>query len=30
VLRFKYVGGLTDAVLQQQILPAIRSLQAGK
>jgi cytochrome c biogenesis protein CcmG/thiol:disulfide interchange protein DsbE len=30
VLRFKYVGGLTDQVLQQQILPAIRSLQGAR
>jgi cytochrome c biogenesis protein CcmG/thiol:disulfide interchange protein DsbE len=30
VLRFKYVGGLTQAVLEQQLLPAIRSLQGGK
>ena len=30
VLRFKYVGGLTQAVLEQQVLPAIKALQAGK
>ncbi len=30
VLRFKYVGGLTQGVLEQQILPAIRSLQAAR
>ena len=30
VLRFKYVGGLTQAVLEQQVLPAIKALQAAK
>ena len=30
VLRFKYVGGLTRAVLEQQVLPAIKALQASK
>ena len=30
VLRFKYVGGLTQAVLEQQVLPAIKALQASK
>ena len=30
VLRFKYVGGLTQVVLEQQVLPAIRNLQKAQ